>query len=77
VQAFAQTSERASHLLRAHRVRADAAALIVWLYALEIAVRYLEDREQAAGPTRLGTLSAWLADVLQSASARTRAGAPP
>jgi hypothetical protein len=41
-----------------------AGRLIVWLYALDIATRYLVDREEEAGSTRLGDLPSWLPQVL-------------
>lgn len=51
------------------------AELGVWLYALEIAVRYLEDREAERGRTRMSRLDDWLDPVLSVQETRRRPAA--
>lgn len=61
--AFESTRSQAAELLAPFGVRADVATLVVLLYAVEIAVRYLHDGEVDAG-TRMGRLDSWLPEVL-------------
>lgn len=61
--AFATTGADAQSLLASTGNR-KAADLVVWLYAVDIATRYLMDREQEAGTTRMTDLAAWLPSVL-------------
>lgn len=67
LQAFADTFARAAELLP--DAGADAARLVVWLYAIDIASRYLVDREAEAGITRMSDLSTWLRPVHELAVA--------
>jgi hypothetical protein len=69
VEAFEAASERALELVP--RARTNRAALVVvWLYAVDIASRYLVDREQDAGRTKMTSLDDWLGPVMELASAR-------
>ncbi|MDQ6850544.1 MAG: aminoglycoside phosphotransferase family protein [Actinomycetota bacterium] len=70
-QAFRNTLGRASRLLAPYGSDDVTAALLVWLYAIELALGYLEDREAEVGRTRMGRMSTWLTDTLHSASERT------
>lgn len=66
--AFAAAVDGAAVLL-APIGNASSARLVVWLYAVDIATRYLVDRELEAGQTRMTDLAAWLPDVLDRATA--------
>jgi hypothetical protein len=68
VAAFAAGAQQAQSLLAPVGNR-GAAGLVVWLYAVDIATRYLIDREEEAGRTRMTTLADWLPDVLDRAFA--------
>src|SRR5581483_11707468 len=48
--AFAATERRGPELLAPVGNNAAHAELVLWLYAVDIASRYLVDREQEAGP---------------------------
>jgi hypothetical protein len=67
-EAFAAATQRAPVLL-APIGNAAAAELVVRLYTVDIATRYLVDRELEAGPTRMTDLAAWLAHVLDHQAA--------
>jgi hypothetical protein len=69
-EAFAAACERAPVLLTSIG-NAAAAELVVWLYAVDIATRYLVDREEIAGPLRMADLPDWLPGVLDRAAARS------
>lgn len=66
VDAFRTTLGRAASLLRTD---VERARLITALYAVDIASRYLVDREQEAGTTRMGDLYGWLEPVLTMSGA--------
>jgi hypothetical protein len=68
LDAFADTFSRAAEVVPG--VDADAAQLVVWLYAVDIASRYLVDREAEAGLTRMSDLRTWLRSVNTLAAAR-------
>jgi len=61
--AFAATATTARALL-AGLAEPAAAELLVRLYAIDIATRYLVDREHEAGHTRMADLGSWLGHVL-------------
>lgn len=65
--AFADALHRAPALLRPIGVPAAVARVVVLLYALDIAVRYLEDGELSAGTTRMSRLGTWLESVARAA----------
>ncbi|MGO9161581.1 MAG: hypothetical protein ACLP7J_12865 [Streptosporangiaceae bacterium] len=57
--AAAELASRAAHLLEPFGVTADSARLTALLYLADLAVRYLADRQEAAG-ARLGAPGQWL-----------------
>jgi hypothetical protein len=67
-RAFRNALDDSRALLLPFGVTADAALLVVWLYAVDIAVRYLEDREMEAGATPMSRLRTWLPQVLDAAA---------
>jgi hypothetical protein len=62
--ALALTRSKAVSTLARLGVPSQSARLVVTLYALDLAVRYLEDREMEAGDTRMSRLGAWLPEVV-------------
>lgn len=70
IVAFARTRSRAPDLLRWVGPNHVAADLLVSLYAMDIAVRYLEDGEDTAGDTQLGHVDRWLAPTVRNLAFR-------
>lgn len=69
VDAFAELIERAEPIRTAHGASLPAARVIAWVYALELAVGYLEDREPDVGHAPLTRLEDWLLPTLRRAAA--------
>lgn len=66
-QAFVAVMDRAATLLEPIG-NAPVGRLIVWLYAVDIATRYMLDGEQEAGTTPMTELADWLPEVLDRAA---------
>lgn len=66
--AFGDALQRAQNLLAPLGVRATVRSLVVVLYALHIAIRYLEDGELSAGAGRMSRLSTWLDPFVTAAA---------
>jgi hypothetical protein len=64
VAAFEHASGEAPQLLRTHGVDAPGAATTLWLYAVDLAARYLDEGELTAGRTRMSRLDTWLRPTL-------------
>jgi hypothetical protein len=75
--AFADAFERADEFVGLIAAGPDAGLLTGWLYAVDIATRYLVDREQEAGRTRMADLTSWLPGVLDLAATRAARGVRP
>jgi aminoglycoside phosphotransferase (APT) family kinase protein len=71
VDVFAELIERAEPVQRAHGLSLPAAQLTCWLYALGLAVSYLEDDETQVGASPLIRLDGWLPQTLERAAVRT------
>lgn len=69
LDAFRAVLALASDIVGTRTRNRESAALVIWLYAIEIGVRYLEDKESEAGVTRAVQLSSWLDATLSSAAA--------
>jgi hypothetical protein len=67
--AFGAALHNAHRLLSPVAVRPPARRLVVFLYALHIVVRYLEDGELSAGAGRMSRLSTWLPALVAAAEA--------
>ena len=76
-QAFGCTIERIDEVFSAHGTSPDAAAATLWLYAVDLAVAYLTDREMEVGNTRMSRLSSWLEPVLRSAATHAQGARQP
>lgn len=63
--AFERAEQDAARLLAPHSVAPGAHQLMVLLYLIEIATRYLHDGEVRSGGTTLGRLDTWLQPVLE------------
>lgn len=70
VDAFARATAGTDRLLADFALRPANADLSVWLYAIELAVRYLEDAEGERGRTRMSRLGDWLDPVLTAQESR-------
>jgi hypothetical protein len=70
--AFEQSVPLAARLLSKHGNNAAHPEIVSWLYAIEIAVRYVLDREPEAG-SRAGQVSTWLPPVMRRMASRVRA----
>jgi hypothetical protein len=70
LQAFQLTLDYAPRLLRPHGIHSRSALVVFWLYALELATRYLEDGEGEAGTTAMSRLADWLEPVLEAVQQR-------
>lgn len=68
--AFAAALRNAEQLLAGLSSRSDAGELVVLLYGLHIALRYIEDGELSAGAGRMSRLATWLPDLLGMAQGR-------
>jgi hypothetical protein len=66
--AFDDALRRAQELLAPLAVRPTVRPLVLLLYGLHIAVRYLEDGELSAGAGRMSRLSTWLEPFVTSAA---------
>jgi hypothetical protein len=51
--------------------RSVAPELLIWLYAVDIATRYVLDGEEVAGRTKMSEIGSWLAPVLQIGAQHT------
>jgi hypothetical protein len=60
VTAFGQAARDAATLLAPFAIRPSTMPLVVRLYVVEVATRYLEDGESEAGTTPMTRLSQWL-----------------
>ena len=69
-QALADLLTHAAKTLAPFGVAADDAPWVVWLYALDLATRYLEDDEPTAGTAPMTRLSEWLPVTLRAAEHR-------
>jgi hypothetical protein len=75
LQAFHLTLDRASRLLHPHHIDPRSALVVFWLYVLELATRYLEDGEGAAGTTAMSRLADWLEPMLEAVQRRAHVSA--
>jgi hypothetical protein len=73
VDVFAELVADGAALRRAHRYSTVDARLTTWLYVLNLATGYLEDREPDAGSSPLTRLDRWVPRTLHELAARMAA----
>jgi hypothetical protein len=76
-ESFAHTLARVGEIFAAHGTARLPALLTVWLYAVDLAARYVIDGELEAGRTRMSRFDNWLDVTLDRAETATRSARNP